>query len=64
MVPGYKYDNIYNKTIHTIAYKDWMNSDYTNIKKISEDRNSLRQTFDGKIQPKFQQKFTKPNSDN
>lgn len=62
----HKYDSIYtmNRVPTTIEFKEWANYDYNNLKRVSDDKNNLRQTFDVKAQSKFQQTLSKFNPDN
>lgn len=53
-----------NKSVGYPSAEEWMNSDYPNLRKVSEDISNLRQTFDVRAHTNYQNIFSKYSQDN
>lgn len=53
-----------NKSVGYSNFEDWSNSDYPNLRKVSDDISNLRQTFDVRAHSNYQNIFNKYSQDN
>lgn len=53
-----------NKSVGYPNTQDWSNSDYQNLRRVPDEINSLRQTFDVRAHSNYQNIFSKYSQEN
>lgn len=62
--PKYIEPYVSNKSVHYSSHDEWANPDFHSLKRVPDEVNHLRQTFDFKTNSKIQNILSKHDYDN